>query len=663
MGKIHNEKKTNFGIERKISKGIARLVITFNIILGIVGVVSGYLATTAATQKVMEETAHIAAEMVSESLKEYIAIAYETGSIARLADPDRAVADKKEIIEQRVSDHGLMAGMVLNERGIDIFTGTSYSQNKFFTEAMNGNTYVSTPTYDEQTGEIVFLVSAPLWEGGIPHTKVIGAIVYAPYGEALNDLMRSIKVGEGGSAYMVDSTGLTIADIDSSLVARENLIEEGKKDKTLAAIGEITEKMAAGEKGIGICTYYGAVELISYYPIEGTEGWSVGVCAQQNEFIGTFFITLIVTIILVVIFTVIGVYMGSRTGKSIAKPIGLCVDRLNLLAEGDLTTETPVVQTNDETEVLLKAMGDTISTLNEIVRDISSNLEEISNGNLTVDVSKDYNGNFSSIGDSFREIVSVLSATMLEIDNNADRVSKGSDDMAEAAQCLAEGANEQTYSIQQLTETVEDISAKIQQNAQQAGEMRNIVGEMDHDIQQSNHHMQNMTAAMERIAETSNQIANIMRTIEEIASQTNLLSLNAAIEAARAGDAGRGFAIVADEVRTLAEQTATSAGETAELIQNALSAVEEGTALTKITAQSLAQVVGRANEVGGAIDTIAEASARQAESAELITEGVTRMAAVVEANSATAQESAASSEELSAQAATLKALLEKFKFN
>lgn len=174
--------------------------------------------------------------------------------------------------------------------------------------------------------------------------------------------------------------------------------------------------------------------------------------------------------------------------------------------------------------------------------------------------------------------------------------------------------------------------------------------------------MEHLTKSMENIEDASNQIANIIKTIEDIASETNLLSLNASIEAARAGDAGRGFAVVADEIRKLAEESSVAAQNTTKLIGNAISAIREGTELTGQTAESLNVVVGKAQEIHTMVDAISKASVEQSEATQQISQGVSQIASVVETNSAMAEESSASSQELSSQATLLKSMLEKFTY-
>ncbi|MDD2971190.1 MAG: methyl-accepting chemotaxis protein [Lachnospiraceae bacterium] len=650
------------GIEKKIAYSFAAVVICCNLLLGTIVSYLSYTSSISAVEETIDETSVVAGDLITASIREYTAIAYETGSIARLADPERSVEDKKAIIQQRVEDHNFEDGILLDQNGKNVFTGEDLSDKEYFQACMKGETYIGTPAYSEILGAVVMTVAAPLWQDGIPHTTPVGAVVYVPDGEFINDIIRGIQVGSQGTAFMVDANGTTIGDVNSSLVGVENGIQEGKEDRKLAKFGKIVEKMAKGENGTGSFKYNGKTKIVAYAPVPESDGWSVGVVAVRNQFLGKFYLSLIITVIIVVGCTIIGVRVGFKKGKEIATPITRAVERLKLLATGDLHTEVERVKTQDETEILTENLYQTIRRLKEIIEDISKNLEELSNGNFTLQLQQNYVGDFSEITDSFRAIVSSLNAAMKEIDNNAEHVSLGADDLSKASQALAEGATDQASAIEELTATVTDISEKISENAENANTAKNIVEQMNQEIQNSNGHMTETAQAMDHIKEASNEIANIIMSIEDIASQTNLLSLNAAIEAARAGEAGKGFSVVADQVRQLAEQSASAAKDTTALIENAIKAVEDGKKLTDITAESMNTVVEQAGEVQISVANIAAASNVQAEAASQITEGINQIATVIETNSATAEESAASSEELSSQSTELKALLEKFQF-
>ncbi|MEG2513173.1 MAG: methyl-accepting chemotaxis protein [Acetivibrio sp.] len=659
--KQDTEKKFK-GIEMKIAIFVGILVAACNVLLGGISAGLSYTASKSAVEKTINETSAVAANLVSKAIKEYQVIAFETGSIARLADPLKSVEEKKGILQQRIEDHGFIGGTIINEDGLDIINEVDFSENEIYKECMKGNNYITTPVYNKETKKIDIMIGAPLWEKGLPHTKVVGAIVYLPNGEFINNIMKEIKVGKSGIAFMVDSKGTTIADVALETVGIENGVEGGKTDKRLADFGKIVEKMAKGEDGVGSYTYGGETKIVAYSPVPESNGWSIGIAAVRNEFMTQFFISLGVTVFLIVLFTIIGVFLAFRLGKLISNPIVLCVERLKKLTQGDLNSETPTVNANDETKILRDSLDYTIRYLNRIIDEIGQELNELSQGNFTIVVDTTYDGDFARISDSFRKIVVSLNDAMKEIDRNAEKVAMGSDELAHASQALAEGATDQASSVEELTATITDMSEKIRGNAEHAGEAKRIVMDMTKDIKNSNAYMEQMSKAMARIKDSSNEIANIMKSIEDIASQTNLLSLNAAIEAARAGDAGKGFAVVAEEVRNLAEQSASAAQNTAILIQNAINAVEEGTNLAAITAESLNVVVDHSTKIDGAVTEIANDSANQAEAAQQITEGVNEISIVIETNSATAEESAASSEELSAEAEGLKAMLSKFKY-
>jgi methyl-accepting chemotaxis protein len=374
-------------------------------------------------------------------------------------------------------------------------------------------------------------------------------------------------------------------------------------------------------------------------------------------------IALTVLIIIVITASIIfAISLGKSIANSIAGPIDQIKARLDIFAKGDLSSPFPTVETKDELAEMVDVTVNMAASLQFIIHDVAEVLDQMANANFAV-VSKDrskYMGEFEAILTAMRQLKRQMAETILSVTEASNQVAAGASNLADASQSLAEGATDQAGAVEEMQATITTITDDIRATANNAGDSYNQARTYADEAERSHREMKAMMEAMSRINDASQQVGNIISEIEDIASQTNLLSLNASIEAARAGEAGKGFAVVADQIRQLAEQSANSAAETRTLIETSLSAIADGSKTADVVNASIDRVVEGIELIAASSKAISETASEQAEAMKQTELGVSQISEVVQSNSATAQEASATSEELSAQAMTLDSLISKF---
>lgn len=393
-------------------------------------------------------------------------------------------------------------------------------------------------------------------------------------------------------------------------------------------------------------------EIINSAHVLSTEYYDEGMATTARS--------MIALLVLAVISLVLTVFMVLSLTKGLTKPIEEIEHAVKEMSKGNMKSEV-TYQSPDELGSLAENLRFVLKTLSSYIKHICDRMNSLASGDLSVEMDMDYLGEFESIKHSGNKIIESLNDTLGQLHQASDQVANGSEQVSSGSQALSQGATEQASSVQELAATINELSGQVSDTAKNTREINELITLTAAELDESNNQMGSMMGAMTKINDSSSEIEKIIKTIEDIAFQTNILALNAAVEAARAGEAGKGFAVVADEVRSLASKSAEAAKDTTALIGNSLQAVNEGNNIADATQKSLLKVVENAQKIGEIMTEITKASDLQAEGIQQVTQGIDQISSVVQTNSATAEQSAAASQELFSQSSLLKSLVNRFR--
>ena len=532
-------------------------------------------------------------------------------------------------------------------QGID---GAPESLNSGFFALLKETDNLTTDSSTIHQGKLGVTMGMPVKWNGETALYVVGVYKY----DTLNDVISSINLGRTGMAYMVNRQGVVTGHPDQSLVlGGSSLVQLSGGD------GEAVERVTTGETGATEFSIDGKKMLVAFSPIRGTQ-WSLVIQIPKSDYNHFINGAMLVSILATLMVLAVSMLLVLRLAHSISRPVKRVTDRMVALSNGDLHTEVLALDTGDELEVMTKTLDATLESVNRYISDIQQVLTHVADGDLRTEPQVDYMGDFALIRGSLYTITKSMNETLLGFRAAADRLTEMAEQLSGQSVRLHQASLDQNQSTEKLVHEVAHVKERLTDVTQSSDRARSQTGEITRRIQSANEQMAALSSAMDDISANAQQITKIAKDIEDIAFQTNILALNASVEATRAGVAGKGFAVVANEVKRLATKSAEAARSATEMVNNTKAIIQTGVELTADTAGSLRAIFDVSAQINTISDQLATAVQGQEEALSVMEERIAVISDIADRNLQNAGETEQSSGSLAREAEALQTQVRKF---
>lgn len=631
---MRENKDQKQSIRHIIIRYVTRLSIILGVLLVILMIVTSLISTSSVLRENLQVTVRIAAQNISSNIHLLADRMDNMAQKPEWADAGKSSGDMQQLIDQskeRVEFVWIAgydtAGKKLygDSDAPDSIVGKVYFDYLDATQ----NLTIGNPEYADGIWQIC--VGIPILDReGLVVSYLIGSYKY----DLLNDVLSNISIGARGVAYIVDREGMIIADKNvSDMTAKRNLYEMYPS----AGNRRIFDAMLDFGTDVESIFLNGTPHYAAYSPVAGTN-WTLVIAAPKTDFMGTLMGSVVVSVLVIV---ALQIYTTKRTvliADQIAGSLAHATDRLTLLAAGNLKDDVIFADSNQEAEVLTTALSRTVVSLSVYIDNITTYLGLLSTGDYSREVEGNFDGDFAAIRDAMRLITDSLNETMRRIHQASEAVRENSFETTAYARKLYDGSIEQSAALKRLTGKVELITEKTNEIDRNAQRVKESADRARARVDEGQQQMGDMLGTMDSIHRDMQEIITISQLIEDISSQTSLLSLNASIEAARAGEAGKGFAVVAQEIGQLAQQTATALEKTGEIIGKASRSIDQGMKTAQDTAESFRNVNQATNEFMEISDDLIRITLQQKEAIDMASQEVASVLSIADTNQQFARE-------------------------